>query len=107
MDDKLKEMLDVDVSKIAEEGKKSNRSKLQKIIVFTVLAITIGIAVHFGLKELAYKKAYTLADEGNYTEAIVAFENLKGYRDSKKMRKRQLWLKNLWIQQFAILNRCN
>lgn len=84
MDDKLKEMLDVDVSKIAEEGKKSNRSKLQKIIVFTVLAITIGIAVHFGLKESAYKKAYTLADEGNYTEAIVAFENLKGYRDSKK-----------------------
>lgn len=84
MDDKLRELLDADVSKIAEEGKKSNRSKLQKIIVFTVLAITIGIAVHFGLKESAYKKAYTLADEGNYTEAIVAFENLKGYRDSKK-----------------------
>lgn len=88
MDDKLKEMLDVDVSKIAEEGKKSNRSKLQKIIVFTVLAITICIAVHFGLKESAYKKAYTLADEGNYAEAITAFENLKGYRSSKENAER-------------------
>lgn len=75
MDDKLKEMLDVDVSKIAEEGKKSNRSKLQKIIVFTVLAVVIGIVAYLGLKETAYRKALTLADEGNYAEAITAFEN--------------------------------
>lgn len=84
MDDKLKEMLDVDVSKIAEEGKKNNRFKLQKIIVFTVLAVVIGIVAFLGLKETAYRKALTLADEGNYAEAITAFENLKGYRDSKK-----------------------
>lgn len=84
MDDKLRELLDADVSKIAEEGKKSNRSKLQKIIVVTVLAVVIGIAVHIGLKESAYRKALTLADEGNYTEAMTAFENLKGYRSSKE-----------------------
>lgn len=84
MDDKLRELLDADVSKIAEEGKKSNRSKLQKIIVVTVLAVVIGIAVHIGLKESAYRKALTLADEGNYTEAITAFENLKSYRSSKE-----------------------
>lgn len=88
MDDKLKEMLDVDVSKIAEEGKKSNRSKLQKIIVVTVFAVVIGIAAYLGLKETAYRKAFTLADEGNYTEAITAFENLKGYRSSKENAER-------------------
>ncbi len=88
MDDKLKEMLDVDVSKIAEEGKKSNRSKLQKIIVVTVLAVVIGIVAYLGLKETAYRKALTLADEGNYAEAMTAFENLKGYRSSKENAER-------------------
>lgn len=88
MDDKLKEMLDVDVSKIAEDGKKSNRSKLQKIIVVTVLAVVIGIVAYLGLKETAYRKALTLADEGNYAEAMTAFENLKGYRSSKENAER-------------------
>lgn len=82
MDDKLKGMLDVDVSGIAARGRKSGNRRKILLALAAVLLVAAGVLGYWGLKAKNYAAAISAADSGDYEAAYSAFTALGNYRDS-------------------------
>lgn len=82
MDDKLREMLDVNIDDIAAKGKKSgNRNKT--ILVFVLLVVVVVSACcYWGFMTKKYADALSAANNGDYGAAINGFTTLGNFRDS-------------------------
>ena len=70
----------------ALEAAKSRRKGIAKRIVIAIAAIAAAAAlwVNVAVPMLAYNEASTEADAGEYQKAMIDFENLGDYRDSKQ-----------------------
>lgn len=93
MDENLKNLLDIDIGKIAEEGKIKSRKRRKSIaaILFAtglvaVLAVAIwGIVVPCIERQNTYNEAAELLADGEYNEARAIFAELGDYKDSQNL----------------------
>lgn len=84
----VKEMDQQAAEKAQEEARrtiaKARNIKIAKIAVPVVIVIiAVLIVTQTVIPNVRYNSAVSLMDEGNYTEAITAFENLGDLKDSK------------------------
>ena len=95
MDENLKNLLDIDIGKIAEEGKIKSRKRRKSIaaILFATglvagLAVAIwGIVVPCIERQNTYNEAAELLADGEYNEARAIFAKLGDYKDSQNLMK--------------------
>lgn len=95
MDENLKNLLDTDIGKIAEEGK-AKSGKRRKSIVAILLAVCLvagltvaicGIVVPRIEMKNTYNEATELLADGKYNEARAIFAELGDYKDSQNLVK--------------------
>ncbi|MBP5261115.1 MAG: TIR domain-containing protein [Clostridiales bacterium] len=67
-----------------ELKKKKNKTRNIVIIVASIVMIAVAVVLTFSvfIPNSKYNSAIALMNEGNYEEAIVAFTELNGYKDS-------------------------
>ena len=72
--------------RIAAELKEKKKKKILTIVipVLVVIIAAILIVTQVVIPENNYKQACQLLDDGNLSEAITAFKELDGYKDSEK-----------------------
>ncbi|MGN0687867.1 MAG: TIR domain-containing protein [Oscillospiraceae bacterium] len=72
--------------RILAENKKKKRMRISAIISAAVVLVVAFSVIYATVivPNLKYKDAILLMDEGKYTEAISAFEEMNGYKDSKE-----------------------
>lgn len=87
MDENLKSILDADIGKIAEDGKKAGKTKRKKITMIAVLMAIACVLGFFAVRELDYRQAISLADKGQFQSAYEKFVNLHGYKSSDEYAK--------------------
>lgn len=73
---------------LAEQKRKKEKKRINTIAVATVVLSIIAVVVFVLVTEViipgnAYKKAETLFADGQYEEAIVAFESLGNFKDAE------------------------
>lgn len=78
---------------VVEEPKKKSKMKLllavgipvvlAVVALFCVIVLVVGL--YFGIPFVKYQKAVNLMEEGNYDQAVTAFQEMDGYRDSETM----------------------
>ena len=84
--------LEAEAEKIRKE-KRTKKLKKLAIIATAVVAIVIVVLIVLNdviIPDSKYNKAVALMNEGKYEEAITAFEELDGYKDSEDLRKESL-----------------
>lgn len=80
-DDKIKQFNEESKKK---KAKKKKKAIIITVIVFAVLAIgAVGSYFFYFEPNSRYESAKKLYDDGKYEEAIAAFENLDGFKDSE------------------------
>lgn len=82
MDDKLKEMLDVNIDDIEAKGKK-RRNKNKTILAIVLLAAAVvSVCCYWGFMTKKYENALSSANNGDYGTAISDFTALGNFKDS-------------------------
>ena len=69
----------------AEAAAKKTKKVLSIVIPIAVLCVAALLIFKVFIPNSRYNKAVTLLDAGQYEEAIIAFEELNGYKDSANM----------------------
>lgn len=76
-------------SRLAEEASTAKAKKRKRIITlftflfaFPIISISLFLTIYFAVFESRYNSAVKLLENQQYEEAIVAFQDMKGYRDS-------------------------
>ena len=82
MDESLKSILDADIRKIAEDGKKSGKTKRRKLGMIVSLLAIVCVLGFFAIRELNYQQAVSLADRGEFWPAYDKFTKLRDYKSS-------------------------
>ena len=80
-------------TQVVEEPKKKSKKKLllavgipvvlAVVALFCVIVLVVGL--YFGIPFVKYQKAVNMMEEGNYDQAVTAFQEMDGYRDSETM----------------------
>ena len=74
----------LELQRIEDERIRKRYIKITKIssIVILIALVIVFVAINFIIPNVKYRMAVSLMDEGKYTEAISAFKEMDGYKDS-------------------------
>ena len=82
MDDKLKEMIDVNIDDIEAKGKKRGNKNKTILAVVLLVAAVVSVCCYWGFMTKKYENALSSANNGDYGTAISDFTALGNFKDS-------------------------